>query len=87
MYSSHFINENIVFAIYKDSRTVFRLNNIALLVGETNFQSLNKKLNYYVRTGKLTNPLKGIYTKPDYKPEELACSIYNLSAWLYPAPS
>lgn len=79
MYSSHFINENIVFAIYKDSRTVFRLNDIALLLGETNFQSLNKKLNYYVRTGKLTNPLKGIYTKPDYKPEELACSIYTLS--------
>jgi hypothetical protein len=79
MYSSHFINENIVFAIYKDSRTVFRLNDIALLAGETNFQSLNKKLNYYVRTGKLTNPRKGIYTKPDYKPEELACSIYTLS--------
>jgi hypothetical protein len=25
------------------------------------------------------NPRKGIYTKPDYKPEELACSIYTPS--------
>ena len=79
MYSSPNTNENIVFAVYKDSRTVFRLNDIALLVGETNFQSLNKKLNYYVRTGKLLNPRKGIYTKPDYKPEELACTIYTPS--------
>ena len=79
MYSSLNTNENIVFAVYKDSRTVFRLNDIALLVGETNFQSLNKKLNYYVRTGKLLNPRKGIYTKPDYKPEELACTIYTPS--------
>ena len=49
------------------------------LVGETNFQSLNKKLNYYVRTGKLQNPRKGIYTKPNYNPEELACTIYTPS--------
>ncbi len=79
MYSSRKTYKDIVFAIYKDNRTVFRLNDIALLVGETNFQSLNKKLNYYVRTGKLTNPRKGIYTKPDYKPEELACTIYTPS--------
>jgi hypothetical protein len=49
------------------------------MVGESNFQSLNKKLNYYVRTGKLMNPRKGIYTKPDFKPEELACAIYTPS--------
>jgi hypothetical protein len=55
------------------------LNDIALLVGETNFQSLNKKLNYYVRRGKLDNPRKGIYTKPEYNPEELACLIYTPS--------
>jgi len=71
--------KDIVLTVYKDVRTVFRLNEIALLVGETNFQSLNKKLNYYVRTGKLQNPRKGIYTKPDYNPEELACNIYTPS--------
>ena len=79
MYSSQNTNHSIVLAIFKDSRTVFRLNDIAMLVGESDFQSLNKKLNYAVRTGKLQNPRKGIYTKPAFNPEELACSIYTPS--------
>lgn len=76
MLSSLNMKNDIVLAIYKESRTVFRLNDIAILVGEGNFQSLNKKLNYYVRTAKLENPRKGIYAKPDYNPEELACTIF-----------
>ncbi len=72
-------SKNIILAVYNDIRTVFRLNDIAMLVGEINFQSLNKKLNYYVRTGKLQNPRKGIYAKSGYNIEELACSIYKPS--------
>lgn len=79
MLSSPKNEKDIVLAIYKESRTVFRLNDISILTGEINFQSLNKKLNYYVHTGKLENPRKGIYTKPDYNKEELACSIFNPS--------
>ncbi|MDF1576697.1 MAG: hypothetical protein P1P86_16040 [Bacteroidales bacterium] len=70
---------DIIFSIYNDVRTVFRLNDVALLASETNFQSLNKKLNYYVRTGKLQNPRKGIYTKPGFSKVELACSVYTPS--------
>jgi len=77
MYSLRKNIQNIVLSVYMDKRTVFRLKDISLLVGETNFQSLNKKLNYYVRTGKLLNPRRGIYAKPDYNPEELACIIYT----------
>ncbi|MCK4922019.1 MAG: hypothetical protein KAS71_13300 [Bacteroidales bacterium] len=77
MYRSQKNNNNVVLEIYKDIRTVFRLIDIAMLVGETDFQSLNKKLNYYVRTKKLQNPRKGIYAKTNYNPEELACSIYS----------
>ena len=79
MCSSQNTNQDIVLSIYRDQRTVFRLKDISLLAGETNFQSLNKKLNYYVLTSKLLNPRKGIYTKPDYNPEELACVIYKPS--------
>ena len=79
MYSSQRLNQDIVLSVYKEKRSVFRLKDIALLVGETNFQSLNKKLNYYVLTGKLLNPRKGIYAKPEYNPEELACLIYTPS--------
>ncbi len=66
-------------SIFNDNRTVFRLRDVAMLTGDSDFQSLNKKLNYAVRTGKLKNLRKGIYTKPNYNPEELACSIYTPS--------
>jgi len=79
MFSSQKNVNDIIFAVYKDIRTVFRLRDIAMLINEADFQSLNKKLNYYVRTGRLQNPRKGIYTKPDYTPEELACTIYTPS--------
>jgi len=77
MYGLQNTKSNVLLAIYQDRRSVFRLRNIAMLTGETNFQSLNKKLNYAVRTGKLLNPRKGIYAKPGYDPEELACSIFS----------
>lgn len=69
----------MILKIYNDSRTVFSINSIALLVGETNPLSLRKKLNYYVKLGELLNPRRGIYAKKDYKIEELACSIYTPS--------
>jgi len=79
MFSSQKQKNDIILTIFKDNRTVFRLNDIAMLVGASDFQPLNKKLNYAVRTGKLQNPRKGIYAKPDYNTEELACSVYTPS--------
>ena len=79
MFSSPNINENLLISVYRDSRTVFRLKDIALLTGATNFQSLNSKLNYYVRTGRILNPHKGIYAKRGYNPEELSCRVYSPS--------
>jgi len=79
MFGSQNDKVDLVLAIYQDIRTVFRLNDIALLIGETSFQSLNQKLNYHVRTGKLLNPRKGIYAKSGYNREELACTIYTPS--------
>ncbi|MDD4108084.1 MAG: hypothetical protein PHH93_05125 [Prolixibacteraceae bacterium] len=73
------MNNNILFTILNHNWSVFRLIDIALLTEETDFQSLNKKLNYYVHTGKLLNPRRGIYTKQKYNPEELACKIYTPS--------
>lgn len=70
---------DILSAIYTDSKTVFRLIDIAMLTGKEDFQSLNKSLNYFVRTGKLSNPRKGIYTKPAFSNEELANTIYTPS--------
>lgn len=71
--------KDVLLAIYESDRTVFRLNDIALISGESNFTSLNQKLNYYVRTGKLQNLRKGIYAKSNYNKEEFACSVYSPS--------
>jgi len=76
MISSRNNERDLILAIYRENRTVFRLNDIAMLIGVSDFESLNKKLNYYVRTGKLNNPRKGIYTKPGYDPEEMSCSVF-----------
>lgn len=72
-------NGDILFSIYSDKRTVFTLNDIAVLTGESNFNNLNKKINYYVGQGRLERPRKGIYVKKGYNPEELACKIYTPS--------
>lgn len=42
-------------------------------------EKLYSKLNYYVKTGKLLNPRKGIYAKLEYDPDELACTLYTPS--------
>jgi len=67
---------DILFEIYKDSRTVFRINDIALLINSDD-RFLYQKLNKLVRKGKLLNIRKGIYAKEGYKPEELACLLYT----------
>lgn len=46
MFSSPNETRNIVLAVYQDIRTVFRLRDVALLVVETNFQSINRKLHW-----------------------------------------
>jgi len=79
MFGSQNNAESVLLTLYRDSRTVYRLKDIALLTGSTNFESLNNKLNYYVRKRKILNPRRGIYAKPGYDPEELACRIYSPS--------
>lgn len=68
---------SIINAIKSDGRTVFRLEDIAFISGETDFNSINFRLNYAVRTGKLLNPRKGIYTKLKFNFEELASILYT----------
>lgn len=70
---------DILFAIYRDKRTVFKLVDVALLTGESSTISLSKKLNYYVKTGKILNPRKGIYAKPDFNIKEIVAKLYTPS--------
>jgi hypothetical protein len=70
------MENDLIFTLYNDARTVFKLNDIAMLSKDTNFESLSKRVNYIVRNKKLLNLRKGIYTKSSYNKEELACRIY-----------
>lgn len=76
MYSSRNMENDLIYALYSDVRSVFKLTDIAMLSKDTNFESLNKKINYIVRNKKILNLRKGIYAKPAYNKEELACRIY-----------
>ena len=66
----------MIIELYKTTRTVFTLADLAMLMPEANSRWLAQNANYYVRKGELLNPRKGIYALPDYNPEELACIIY-----------
>jgi len=70
---------DILIKIYQNKRTVFNLQEIALLIKEPDFIKLKQKINYYVRGDKLLNLRRGIYAKQYYSPEELACKIFKPS--------
>ncbi|MDR2126269.1 MAG: hypothetical protein LBP63_05515 [Prevotellaceae bacterium] len=72
-------NKGTITAINNSSESVFRLIDISMLTYETNFNSINQKLNYYVRNKKILSPRRGIYTKLNYSYEELANKIYTPS--------
>ncbi|MDR2607186.1 MAG: hypothetical protein LBC57_02245, partial [Treponema sp.] len=64
-------------SVYQDPRRVFNLADIAMIDGKTGF--LGQKLHYWVKTGKMLNPRRGIYAKPGFGAEELACKLYRPS--------
>lgn len=71
--------KDVIFEIYKDSRSVFNLNDIAQILNETDNALLRQKIYYYVKTGRLNNIRKGIYVKDNFDIEELSCKIYKPS--------
>ncbi|MFW6257509.1 MAG: hypothetical protein ACOC11_01880 [Prolixibacteraceae bacterium] len=73
------MSTGLIYNLYNDKRTVFTLQEIAMLLNESDNQKLKQRLNYYVRTRKLKNPRRGIYTKENYSVEELACKVFKPS--------
>lgn len=68
-----------ILQLYESPRTVFSIAGIGLLTGEKREGLISKRLNYYVREGRLLNPRRGIYAKHGYIHEELACLLYTPS--------
>ena len=71
--------KDFILEIYKDSRTVFRLSDIAMLFPQKESKYLSDKVGYYVQTGRLLNIRKGFYAKPGYNPLEFANLLYTPS--------
>lgn len=71
--------KDFIFKIYENKKTVFSLQEIAMLLGEPDFNRLKQRLHYYVKTNRLKRLRRGIYAKGNYSPEELACKICKLS--------
>jgi len=77
--SNNMPKEQFVLKLYKSKDTIFTIQEIALLFRETKRENLKARINYYVKNGVLRNLRKGIYSKPDYDPLELATKIYTPS--------
>ncbi|WP_291590070.1 type IV toxin-antitoxin system AbiEi family antitoxin domain-containing protein [Bacteroides sp.] len=71
--------KNLLIELYKLPQTVFTLGEVAMITNASDVALLAQRLNYNVRKGRLLNPRKGIYAKPGYNPEELACLLYTPS--------
>ncbi len=66
--------------IFKTSQTVFSFKELLLRFKDESPDLLKRKLNYYVKEGKLISLRKGIYaTRADYNKYELATKIYTPS--------
>lgn len=71
--------KNVLKLMLSDARTVFPIQSMVMLSGISDGVRLTKMLNYYVKKGDILNPRRGIYTKPNYNAEELACAIFHPS--------
>lgn len=65
--------------LFNDPRTVYSLNDLALLLRESNTERLKQKVHYYAQRKIIKNLRRGIYAKSRYKPEELGGKIFRPS--------
>lgn len=69
-------NALILELLAKSRASVFRTSDVAMITGETNRSRIVQRLRYGVNKGYLVSPSNGIYAKPEYSIEELACKLY-----------
>jgi hypothetical protein len=71
------MNANLLLKIYQQPETVLTLDEIAQLSPDITCQSLQDRLYYFTKTGRLKRPRQGVYAKPSYNPLELGNKIYK----------
>ena len=70
---------DVLATILSSSRTVFTPQWLAMMDNSRDKESFRHSLRYYARTGALRNPRGGIYTKPVYDEQEMACTLFKPS--------
>ena len=70
---------DIINTILSSSRTVFTTQWLAMMESTRTRESINNSLRYYARTGVLRSPRNGVYTKPTYNEQEMACALLKPS--------
>lgn len=73
------MNKDFILDLYQKPQTVFTLKEISLLFPIISYQSLKDRLSYAVATKKLLRLKKGVYSKIQFEPLELANKIYTPS--------
>lgn len=68
-----------ILQLYKNKKTVFTINDIAILWREKNRNNLRVRIKYFVDKGDLTRLRRGIYAKENYSKLEVAVKIYTPS--------
>ena len=71
--------ERLIYKLLESEKTVFSLNEIAMLVNAKETSNLKSQLHYYVKIGLLLNIRRGFYAKQKYNIEEFACKLYTPS--------
>ena len=70
---------DVLSTILSSTRTVFTPQWLALVSDAKERRSLCRSLMYYAKKGMLLNPRKGIYAKPKYNEQEMACALLKPS--------
>lgn len=69
-----------ILGLYRLPQTVFTAKEVALIWKENNINPLKRRLNYYVKTGKLLSLRRGVYAKNlVYNTFELSNKLYSPS--------
>jgi predicted transcriptional regulator of viral defense system len=70
------MNKNFMVEVFRAKQSAFTLNELSVLTGVKNYNSLKRIANYYSKKGIISNIRRGFYVKDEFNTYELAVKIY-----------
>ena len=79
-YNPYFMEKDYILDLMRSNKSIFTFKDVLLLWGESDVNFVKKKINRYIKAGKLNALRRGIYSKDkNYDKYELATKIYTPS--------